>query len=199
MTPTELVEAAIERIEALNPTLNAVVTTAFDEAIDAARALPRGPALPFAGVPLLLKDLITECVGMRFTEGSFFLRDNVSTHDQELVVRLRRAGFVILGKTNTPEFGMAPHCEPRLFGATRNPWNVELSTAGSSGGSAAAVASGHGPGRARQRPRWIDPLPGVVLRALRPEADASPCAARTRVRGPVRGDGRRARADPDRP
>jgi amidase len=142
VTPTELVEAAIERIEALNPTLNAVVTTAFDEAIDAARALPRAPALPFAGVPFLLKDLITECVGMRFTEGSFFLRDNVSTHDQELVVRLRRAGFVILGKTNTPEFGMAPHCEPRLFGATRNPWNVELSTAGSSGGSAAAVASG---------------------------------------------------------
>ena len=142
VAPTELVEAAIGRIEALNPTLNAVVTSAFDEAMDAARALPRDPALPFAGVPFLLKDLITECAGMRFTEGSFFLRDNVSTHDQELVVRLRRAGFIILGKTNTPEFGMAPHCEPRLFGPTRNPWNIELSTAGSSGGSAAAVASG---------------------------------------------------------
>src|SRR6185436_7673675 len=65
-----------------------------------------------------------------------------SDHDQELVVRLRRAGFVILGKTNTPEFGMAPHCEPRRFGPTRNPWMLDRSTAGSSGGSAAAVASG---------------------------------------------------------
>jgi amidase len=142
VTPTELVEAAISRIEALNPTLNAVVTTAFDEAVDAARGLPRDDAMPFAGVPFLLKDLITECAGMRFTEGSAFLRDNVSTHDQELVTRFRRAGFVILGKTNTPEFGMAPHCEPRLFGPTRNPWNLELSTSGSSGGSAAAVAAG---------------------------------------------------------
>jgi amidase len=140
--PVELVEAAISRVEALNPTLNAVVTTAFDEAMDAARAVSNDSALPFAGVPFLVKDLITECAGMRFTEGSFFLRENVSTRDQELVVRFRRAGFVILGKTNTPEFGMAPHCEPRLFGPTRNPWDLERSTAGSSGGSAAAVASG---------------------------------------------------------
>ena len=79
---------------------------------------------------------------MRFTEGSDFLGELVSTRDQELVTRLRRAGFVILGKTNTPEFGMAPHCEPRRFGATRNPWRLDVSTAGSSGGSAAAVASG---------------------------------------------------------
>lgn len=141
-TPVELVEAAIERIETLNPRINAVVATAFDRALDEARALAPDPTRPFAGVPFLLKDLITEAAGMPFTEGSRFLRDNVSTHDQELVVRLRRAGFVIVGKTNTPEFGMAPHCEPRLFGPTRNPWNTEHSTAGSSGGSAAAVASG---------------------------------------------------------
>lgn len=140
--PVELVEAAIERIEALNPTLNAVVTTAFDRAVDRARDLMPDPNAVFPGVPTLLKDLITECAGMRLTEGSFFLRDLVSDHDQELVVRLQRAGFVVLGKTNTPEFGMAPHCEPRRFGPTRNPWALDRSTAGSSGGSAAAVASG---------------------------------------------------------
>jgi amidase len=93
-------------------------------------------------VPYLLKDLACEMEGVRFTEGSRFLADNVSPFDQELVVRLRKAGLVILGKTNTPEFGMAPACEPVLFGPTRNPWDTERSTSGSSGGSAAAVASG---------------------------------------------------------
>ena len=141
VTAAELVEGAIARIEALNPTLNAVVTSAFDEAVDVARLRSTDNA-PFSGVPFLLKDLITECAGMRFTEGSDFLGELVSTRDQELVTRLRRAGFVMLGKTNTPEFGMAPHCEPRRFGATRNPWRLDVSTAGSSGGSAAAVASG---------------------------------------------------------
>jgi amidase len=138
-TASELVEAAIERIEALNPTLNAVVTPTFDRGLDAARAAPSGP---FAGVPYLLKDLVCEMEGVRFTEGSRFLADNVSRFDSELAVRLRKAGLVILGKTNTPEFGMAPSCEPLLFGPTRNPWDVERSTSGSSGGAAAAVASG---------------------------------------------------------
>ena len=140
VTAAELVAAGIERIEALNPRLNAVVTPAFDRALDAVEAgLPAGP---FAGVPYLVKDLATEMEGVRFTEGSRFLADNVSSVDQELVVRLRRAGLVILGKTNTPEFGMAPTCEPALFGPTRNPWNADRSTSGSSGGAAAAVASG---------------------------------------------------------
>jgi amidase len=142
LKPVELVEAAIERVEALNPTLNAVITTAYDQALAAAATMTADGAQPYAGVPFLLKDLIVEAEGMRFTEGSNFLRDRVSTHDQELVVRLRRAGFVILGKTNTPEFGMAPHCEPVRFGATRNPWDTNHTTAGSSGGSAAAVSSG---------------------------------------------------------
>ena len=79
---------------------------------------------------------------MRFTEGSRFLRDNVSGHDQELVVRLKRAGLVVVGKTNTCEFGMRPTCEPVLFGATRNPWDPSRTPGGSSGGSAAAVAAG---------------------------------------------------------
>ena len=93
-------------------------------------------------MPYLLKDLAVEYSGVRFTEGSRFLRDYVSTYDSELVVRLRKAGLVILGKTNTPEFGMYPHCEPSLFGPTRNPWDTTRTTAGSSGGSGAAVASG---------------------------------------------------------
>jgi amidase len=140
-----LVTAAIERIEALNPVLNAVVTPVFDRAAEAVRtgfASRAGPAGPFAGVPYLVKDLACEMEGVRFTEGSRFLAGNVSAFDSELVLRLRRAGLVILGKTNTPEFGMAPACEPVLFGPARNPWDPQRSTSGSSGGSAAAVTSG---------------------------------------------------------
>lgn len=140
LTPVELVDAAIERIERSNPALNAVVTDMFERAHDAARhRLPDGP---FAGVPYVLKDLAVECAGVRFTEGSRFLADHVSTHDQELVTRLRRAGLIIVGKTNTCEFGMRPTCEPVIFGATRNPWDPSRTPGGSSGGSAAAVASG---------------------------------------------------------
>jgi amidase len=140
ITQVELVEAAIARIERLNPLLNAVVTCEFERAIDAMhRGLPSGP---FTGVPYLLKDLAIEWEGVRFTEGSRFLRDNISGHDQVLTLRLRRAGLVLLGKTNTPEFGALPTCESALFGVTRNPWNTSRSPGGSSGGSAAAVAAG---------------------------------------------------------
>jgi amidase len=139
VTAVELVAAAIKRVEDLNPALNAVVTPVFDQAVEAAGAVASGP---FAGVPYLLKDLACEMQGVRFTEGSRFLAGHLSAFDSELVLRLRRAGLVILGKTNTPEFGMAPACEPELFGPTRNPWDTRRSTSGSSGGSAAAVASG---------------------------------------------------------
>jgi amidase len=147
VTAVEATEAAIKRIEALNPVLNAVVTPVFDQALDAARSADRAAGSrgwpgPFPGVPYLLKDLACEMKGVRFTEGSRFLAGHVSAFDSELVVRLRAAGLVILGKTSTPEFGMAPACEPELFGPTRNPWDTALSTSGSSGGSAAAVASG---------------------------------------------------------
>jgi len=134
----ELVQAGIAHIEALNPTLNAVITPTFERALDAVRA---GVSGPFAGVPFLLKDLAVEMEGVRFSEGSRFLRDYVSTYESDLVTRFRRAGLVILGKTNTPEFGMVPACEPERFGPTRNPWDPDRSTSGSSGGSAAAVAS----------------------------------------------------------
>ncbi len=139
VTATELVEWAIERIERLNPTLNAVITPMYDQALAAAADRPSGP---LAGVPYLVKDLVAEISGVPFCEGSRFLRGNVSHYDSELVRRLRRGGLVILGKTNTPEFGMAPTCEPVAFGPTRNPWDTARSTSGSSGGSAAAVASG---------------------------------------------------------
>ncbi len=139
-TPLELVDAAIERIERVNPTLNAVVTPMFEQAREAAKGeLPDGP---LRGVPYLLKDLMGTIAGVRQTSGSAFLKDYVPQADSELIARLKRAGLVVLGKTNTPEFGILPTTESHFFGPARNPWNTEHSTGGSSGGSAAAVASG---------------------------------------------------------
>ena len=140
VTAAELTEAAISRIERLNPQLNAVITPTFGRARAQAAAGP--PEGPFTGVPYLLKDLAIEDAGVRFTEGSRFLASHVSRHDQELTRRLRAAGLVICGKTNTPEFGLQPTTEPLLHGPTRNPWDLTRTTGGSSGGSAAAVAAG---------------------------------------------------------
>jgi amidase len=138
--PIELVDAAIERIERLNPVLNAVVTPMYEKARRVASGpLPDGP---FTGVPYVLKDLGAEYTGTRLTEGSALLRDYVSDHDTELVIRLKKAGLIILGKTSTPEFGLLPTSEPRLFGPAHNPWDPTRTTGGSSGGSGAAVASG---------------------------------------------------------
>jgi amidase len=140
VTAEELVTGAIARIEKLNPTLNAVVTPMYDMALAQVGAgLPDGP---FTGVPYLVKDLGVEIAGVRLTEGSRYLVDHVSAVDSELVVRLRRAGLAIVGKTNTPEFGMVPTVEPELHGPARNPWDTTRTTGGSSGGAAAAVASG---------------------------------------------------------
>jgi amidase len=136
----ELVDAAIARIERLNPRLNAVVTPMFEQAREQARGeLPNGP---FRGVPFLVKDLLAHCAGVRHTGGSRLLAEWVPDFDAELVVRHRRAGLVILGRTNTPEIGILPTTEPELFGACHNPWDPTRSTGGSSGGSAAAVAAG---------------------------------------------------------
>jgi amidase len=135
----ELVEAAIERIERLNPTLNAVVTPMFEQARRATAG--KLPDSPFAGVPFLLKDLGAPYAGVRMTMGTAFLRDFVPDHESELVTRLRRAGLIIVGKTNTPELGILPTTEPRLFGPSHNPWDVHRTPGGSSGGSAAAVAA----------------------------------------------------------
>jgi GntR family transcriptional repressor for pyruvate dehydrogenase complex len=111
VTPAELAEWAIERIGELNPALNAVITPMYEQALATAAAMPATG--PLAGVPFLVKDLITEVAGVPFSEGSRFLRGHVSHSDSELVLRLRRAGLVVIvGKTKTPEFGMAPTCEP---------------------------------------------------------------------------------------
>ena len=140
ITTLELVDAAIDRIERANPILNAVVTPTFDRAREAARGdLPAGP---FRGVPFLLKDLSAAWAGVRMTSGSAFLKDFVAPVDSVLVRRYFAAGLVVLGKTNCPEFGFLPTTEPRLFGPTRNPWDLERSPGGSSGGSAAAVTAG---------------------------------------------------------
>ncbi len=140
LKPIELIDAAIDRIERVNPQLNAVITPMYDEARATAKGeLPDGP---FTGVPFLLKDLLAAYAGVRMTSGSAFLRDFVPTHDSELVARYKRAGLVVVGKTNTPEYGILPTTEPALFGPSRNPWDTTRTTGGSSGGSAAAVASG---------------------------------------------------------
>jgi amidase len=138
-SPLEIVQATIARIERLNPKINAVVTQTFKQAIERAKA-PPGDG-PFAGVPYLIKDL-TPNKGVRLTFGSVFFRDNVATFSTELVKRSEASGLNIVGKTNTPEFGLVPVTEPKLFGPTRNPWNLDLTAGGSSGGAAAAVASG---------------------------------------------------------
>jgi amidase len=138
--PIELVEAAIARIEQLNPTLNAVITPMYELA--RAAAVEKLPPGPFAGVPFLLKDLLASFAGVRMTLGSKLLQGYVPDHDSELVARYKQAGLIIVGKTNTPEFGILPTTEPKLFGPCRNPWNTEHTTGGSSGGAAAAVASG---------------------------------------------------------
>jgi amidase len=141
-SPTELLEAAIERIEAIDPQINAVVIRWFDHARDvAAGPLPDGV---FRGVPFLLKDLWASYAGQLISNGNLALKNAavVAGADTTLVSRFRGAGLVTAGRTNSPEFGSLPTTEPEAWGPTRNPWNVEHSAGGSSGGSAAAVASG---------------------------------------------------------
>ncbi len=140
ISPTELLEGAIERIERLNPQLNAVIRPMYDEA---RRTIEKGlPEGPFTGVPFLLKDLGAMYGGVPQSMSTSLLKDAVSPLDSEITVRYKAAGLVICGKTNTPEFGLVPTTEPRLWGASHNPWDVSRTTGGSSGGSAAAVASG---------------------------------------------------------
>ncbi|MFN0027134.1 MAG: amidase [Acidimicrobiales bacterium] len=147
ISATEMVDAAIARIEARNPALNAVITPTFDrarrDAAAATSAAPRSDA-PFAGVPFLMKDLGAHLAGERYCAGMAVLRaiDYRPEFDTEVAVRFRDAGLISLGKTNTPEWGSLPTTEPLAFGPTRNPWSAAHSPGGSSGGSAAAVAAG---------------------------------------------------------
>ena len=139
ISAAEICEEAITRIERVNPVLNAVITPMYDLARkEVQETLPDGP---FAGVPFLLKDLLTDFAGVPQTMGSKALKNYIPAQDSELVRRYKKAGLVILGKTNTPEFGLKGYTEPELHGATRNLWNPDHTPGGSSGGSAAAVAS----------------------------------------------------------
>ncbi len=141
-TSVELVQLSLDRIAELDPTLNAFVTVDGERALDAARAADAAKsAAPFRGVPIAVKDL-SPTAGLRTTYSSRAYADHVPDFDTAVVRRLREAGFVIVGKTNTPEFGTVAFTESELNGATRNPWNVELTPGGSSGGAAAALAAG---------------------------------------------------------
>jgi len=146
VSPVEVLEAHLTAIERLNPKFNAIVTLAVDEArkaaIAAGDAVKRGDALgPLHGLPVGIKD-ITYTAGIRTTFGSPLFKDFVPTEDAEVVRRLKTAGAIMLAKTNTPEFAAGANTVNPVFGATRNPWNPALSPAGSSGGSACAVATG---------------------------------------------------------
>ncbi len=138
ISPSELLKEAIERIERINPKINAIIYPLFEEAKKGISSLSKGPLL---GVPFLLKDLLSHLKGTPLSSGSKLFQGFISPFDSEVVKRYKKAGLVILGKTNTPELGLMGTTEPDLFGPTRNPWNLNHIPGGSSGGSAAAVAS----------------------------------------------------------
>jgi amidase len=149
ISPVDVVEAVLARMDRINPLINAYCTVTADLARAAAReaeaAIMRGDALgSLHGVPYSLKDL-TPTKGIRTTMGSKIFEHNVPSEDAIVVERLRAAGAILLGKTNTPEFGIKPFTDNRVFGATANPWARDRSPGGSSGGAAAAVAAGLGP------------------------------------------------------
>ncbi len=155
VSAVELAHKSIRRIEEGNAALNAVVTRRFDAALAEAAAMDKaraaktsraadevGASQAFAGVPFLVKELVASVTGTETTSASRLYAGTTARADSEIVARMRRAGLVIMGKTNSPEFGLSPTTESLLYGVTRNPWNVDLSPGGSSGGSAAAVAAG---------------------------------------------------------
>lgn len=148
LSPVEVTRAVLERIDDVNPKINAIVTLTADLAMEQARAAEgayqRGDAAALAGVPVTIKDLI--CTkGIRTTFGSLLFEDYVPEEDAVLVERLRDAGVVILGKTNVPEFGLVAVTDNLIFGPALNPWDTRKTVGGSSGGAAAGVVAGFGP------------------------------------------------------
>jgi len=145
VSPVELLRSCLATIERLNPKINAICTLAAESAMAAAqsaeRAVMAGDEIGLLhGVPIGIKDL-TPTAGIRTTFGSPLYADHVPSEDATVVKRIKQAGAIVLGKTNTPEFGASANTVNRVFGATRNPWNLALSVGGSSGGGAAALAS----------------------------------------------------------
>ena len=140
-SPAELVDAAIARVERTNGALNAVIHERFDRARRDALDPPVGP---FRGVPIVIKDLDGPLAGEPYHLGNRLLKQlgHIADHDSFLNAKLRAAGFIVIGKTNAPELGLLPTTEPAAYGPTRNPWDTTRSPGGSSGGTAAAVASG---------------------------------------------------------
>ena len=128
----ELVETAIARADAVNPAINAIATPLFDRARAAARGDLSGP---FAGVPFAMKDLNQGMAGVRLTNGSVAFKDHVCAEDSETAKRYAKAGLVVMATSTTPEFGLTVTTESRLFGKTRNPWNLDRVAGGSSGGA----------------------------------------------------------------
>ncbi|HEY6761415.1 MAG TPA: amidase [Baekduia sp.] len=141
LSARDLVQASLDRIAELNPTLNAFVDVFADEALAAADAVGPGDPRPFAGVPIAIKNN-RAVAGKRLTFASNFVGDFLAPYDHNVVTRLKAAGFIIVGTTTLPEWGILPTTETARFGATRNPWDQSRTPGGSSGGSAAAVASG---------------------------------------------------------
>jgi len=137
----ELVQHSLDRIEELNPSLNAFVQVDAERALTAADGVSPGDERPFAGVPIAIKNN-RAVKDLRLTYGCSLMADYVSDRDHNITRRLKRAGFVIVGTTTLPEYGILPTTEARLFGPTRNPWDLQRTPGGSSGGAAAAVAAG---------------------------------------------------------
>ena len=137
----ELVEASLRRIDALNPDLNAFVDVFHDDALAAAGAVQPGDRRPFAGVPVAIKNN-RAIEGRRLTFCSDFAGDWIAPYDHNVTRRLRAAGFIVVGSTTLPEWGILPWTNTKRFGATRNPWDQARTSGGSSGGSATAVAAG---------------------------------------------------------
>ena len=142
LSARELAEAALTQIDRTNPRVNAFVSVCAERALAEADAIQAGDPRPLCGVPLACKDLLGAIDGLPTTHGSAAFGDWVADHDTAHVRRLREAGAIVIGKTNTPELGLRPVTENQRFGPTRNPWRTTLSAGGSSGGSAAAVAAG---------------------------------------------------------
>src|SRR5947209_6070187 len=142
LSARELVDGALERIEQLDGAVNAFVVLCGERARDEADAILPGDPRPLCGVPMGVKDLLSATDGLPSTHGSAAFGDWVADHDSAHIRRLREAGAIIVGKTNTPELGLRPVTENDRYGTTRNPWDLGLAAGGSSGGSAAAVAAG---------------------------------------------------------
>ena len=149
LSPVEVMDAILSRIERLNPKVNAYCTlvaeSARKQAVEAEAMVMKGEELgPLHGIPVSIKDLIFTS-GIRTTGGSMIYENFVPDQDAIVVERLKAAGAIVIGKTNTPEFGFKGVTDNRLFGATCNPWNPGYTSGGSSGGAAASVAAGMGP------------------------------------------------------